>query len=305
MLFQMMLLLAQRVWAKVMPRRKQAVYFKVDGKQFSDVCLFKVSKPGHVVLVGRLGGRRVKIYQVFSPAHADFVRRVCTLPDVREYFPRVLHKNDRHIVVEWVEGKPLTVSALVTKHELLERFADIQAALHQQRLDDQEPGFDYVSFLEARLHRFRSILPLSPGLRWILDRVHDVPGPLSPRVSHPDFTPSNVVIEKASGQLKIIDNEALTQSSAYLIDLFITYHSLRNPVGLGERYIALQRRHVSDLELPVGWASYLLALWGLRLTGAMFQAGQFAGAYHLADRMARGEFDEHPVVRMIRERESV
>lgn len=154
MLLQMMQLLAQRVWAKIAPRGEQAICFQVDGKRFSDIRLFTVSKPGNIILTGKLEDQRVKIYEVFSPVQASFIQRVSARPDMRPYFPRVLYGSGRHIVAEWVEGKPLTIGALVTKPELLERFVDMQVALHRQQLAGETSGFDYVRFLEARLHRF-------------------------------------------------------------------------------------------------------------------------------------------------------
>jgi hypothetical protein len=304
-LFQLVQLLAQRLWARVAPRKRQTIQLPVGDQSLSDVGLLRISKPGNVILTGRLGGRRVKVYQTFGAAQADLIERACALPKVRENFPRVLHRDGCYVVAEWIEGKPLTVASLVTRPGLLERFVDLQAALHGQQLAVREPGFDYVAFLLARLHRFRGILPLSDGLKWLLDEVQSAPDLPPPRLSHPDFTPANVVVERDSGRLKVIDNEALTQSSAYLMDLFVTCHSLRNPAGLAERYVALQRERVGDLQLAGGVAAYLLALWGLRLVGAMFQAGQFAQAYRLAERMAAGEFDGHPVVGVIREREKV
>lgn len=302
-LFQLAQLLAQRLRAKVAPQRGQTIQLPVGDELLSEVRLLRVSKPGNVVLTGRLGGQRVKIYQTFGAAQADLIARACALPEVQENFPKILYRDGCYVVAEWIEGKPLTVASLVARPGLLERFVDLQAALHGQQLAVREPGFDYVAFLRARLQRFRGILPLSDGLKWLLDEAQSAPDLPPPRLSHPDLTPSNVIAERASGRLKLIDNEALTQSSAYLIDLFITYHSLRNPAGLAERYVTLQRERVADLRLAEGVASYLLALWGLRLVGAMFQAGQFAQAYRLADRMAAGAFDGHPVAGVIRERE--
>lgn len=303
-LFQLLQLLGQRLWVRVVFKRvnrNQAVCFEVDGRPVSEVRQLGISKPGNVIYVGRLGSQRVKIYQTFSATHARFIQRVCERPEVQEYFPQVLHRKDQYIIVEWIDGKPLTTVSLVAKPQLLEQLVCIQATLHTQQIHDEKPGFDYVRFLEKRLHQFRAILPLSYSLKQILEEVHNATPSAISRLSHPDVTPSNVVIQKGSGKLKLVDNELLTQSPCYLVDLFNTYYSLRHPRQLGMQYVALYRQYISNLQLPEGWDSYLLALWGLRLIGALFQAGDLARAYRLASQIAAGELDDHPIVRMIQE----
>lgn len=303
-LFQLIQLLGQRLLVRVASKklnRDQAICFEVDGKPVSEIRQFKISKPGNIIYVGRLETRRVKICQTFNITHARFIQRVCELPEVQDYFPRVLYRKDQYIIVEWIDGKPLTLTSLVAKPQLLEQLVRIQATLHTQQLRDEEPAFDYVQFLEKRLHQFRAILPLSDSLKQILETVHNITPSAISRLSHPDVTPSNIVIQKGSGKLKLVDNELLTQSPCYLIDLFNTYYSLRYPRQLGRRYIALYSQYAPNLQLLEGWESYLLALWGLRLIGALFQSGKFARAYQLASQITAGEFDDHPIIKMIKE----
>lgn len=303
-LFQLLQLLGQRLWVRVAYKklnRNQAVCFEVDGKSISEVRQFRISKPGNIIYGGKLGTQRVKICQTFNAAHARFIQHVYELPKMHGYFPRVLHRKDQYIIVEWIDGKPLTVVSLVAKPQLLEQLVRMQATLHTQQLHNEEPGFDYVEFLEKRLHQFRAILPLPDSLKQILETVHNVTPSAISRLSHPDVTPSNIVIQKGSGKLKLVDNELLTQSPYYLIDLFNTYYSLRHPRQLGMQYVALYRQYVPNVQLLESWDSYLLALWGLRLVGALFQAGKLARAYRVASQIAAGEFDDHPIVRMIQE----
>jgi thiamine kinase-like enzyme len=296
--------LAQRSLARFYSKglnRDQGVCLEVDGISLSEVRQFRVSKPGNVIFVGKLGNQRVKICQVFSAAQARFIQRVCELPRLQEYFPRVLHRKGRYIITEWINGKPLTRVSLFAKPELLEQLVRMQATLHTHQLPSGEAGFDYVQFLEKRLDQFRAILPLPDGLAQILDTVRTTAPSAILRLSHPDISLGNVVIQKGSGKLKSVDNELLTQSPCYLIDLFNTYYRLRYPRQLGTEYVHLYREHIPELKLLEGWDSYLLALWGLRLIGALFQAGDFSLAYRVSSQIVAGELDDHPVIEMLRE----
>jgi thiamine kinase-like enzyme len=300
---QVLQLLGRRLWIKAGSKRvdrEQAVCFEIDNKLVSEVQRLGISKAGNIAYVGKLGNQRVKICQTFSAAHARFIQRVCERSELQEYFPRVLHRKDQYIIVEWIDGKPLTAVSLIAKPQLLERLVRIQVALHTQ-LHDEEPGFDYVQFLEKRLHQFRAILPLSDSLKQILEKVHSATPSAISRLSHPDVTPNNIVIQKSSGKLKLVDNELLTQSPCYLIDLFNTYYTLRHLRQPAMQYVALYGQYAPNLQLLEDWDSYLLGLWGLRLIGTRFQAGKLAQAYRLASQIAAGEFDDHPIIRMIQE----
>jgi thiamine kinase-like enzyme len=280
---------------------EQMVCFEIDSKLLSEVRRLGISKAGNVSYVGKLENRWVKIYQAFNATHARFIQHVCEHPEVREYFPRVLHRKERYIIVEWIDGKPLTAASIAAEPQLLERLVRMQATLHTHHLPEKEVGFDYAQFLEERLHRFRAILPLSNSMERILQKVHGLKPSVVSRLSHPDVTPKNLVFQRSSKRLIIVDNELLTQMPGYLIDLLNTYYGLGHLRQLGMQYVALYRQYAQSVQLWEGWDSYLLALWGLRRVGALFQAGKPARAYQLASQIAAGELDDHPLVRMIQE----
>jgi hypothetical protein len=115
-------------------------------------------------------------------------------------------------------------------------------------------------------------------------------------------TPKNLVLEDGTNQLKSVDNELLTCSPAYLLDLFNTHYALaRSGDGVAQSYLERYSHCVRELPLPGGWESLFVALWTLRLAGTHFQARKFRAAYRLADAAVAGKLDNHPVIQAIRE----
>lgn len=122
------------------------------------------------------------------------------------------------LVTEKVPGTTLDVSMRRDPsrfYELLERFCDLQIAVHAHRCDQLPRQRDkYGRMIEGLAGQ------LSATQRYnLLERVSDLSGPA--RVCHGDFNPSNV-IEGADGSLSVCDWAHASQGSP-LADAATTY----------------------------------------------------------------------------------
>lgn len=281
----------------------EPICIEIAGELISVVRHLGISKARRLSYLGYLGSRPVKIYQTFSSSHAQFIRKVSEHVDLREYFPEVLHISGEYVIAEWVQGCSIAEIPGEVDPDTVKAIVRIQTSFHTQDLGDEggETGFDYIDFLEKRLHRYRGVFPVTDSLSKILCVVHDRMPFLEPRLSHPDVTPRNLILEEKTKQLKLIDNELLTYSSFYWLDLFNTCHALTHTADtVAKYYLDQYMQHMSIFSLPAGWESLFVALWALRLIGTYFQAGKFKNAYRLADGAANGELNNHPVIQAIR-----
>ena len=192
-------------------------------KRLSEVRLWRDSKIGNRSWKGCMDNRPVKIYQTFSPVHAEYVEQVSQDSVLCQYFPQVMRRWNEYLVVEWIAGKSLNAEKVVKNRALLQEMVGLQAAIHSRTFPGTSGSFSYLSYLHDRLLRYIGPFVQSDGICQIIDLIQNhAPGQLDACVSHPDVTPNNLVIEETSGRLKLVDNEALTQSWYYLIDLFNT-----------------------------------------------------------------------------------
>ncbi len=116
------------------------------------------------------------------------------------------------------------------------------------------------------------------------------------QVSHADVTPANLIIEKRTGRLKLVDNELLNQSWYYLIDLFNTYASLGNSRDLAKSCLQSYQETGGNFVMLLEHRRFFLALWGLRIIGSALQAGDISRAFRLADTLRSDDFRSHPLV---------
>ena len=279
------------------PKLRLAI--EIDGEPLSHVRLLGLSKVGHLSWVGSLGEQPVKVYQVFGPSHAVYIERVSEHPVLGEYFPKVICRKNEYLVVEWVDGRPLSPREVLRKSHLIHQIAHLQVVLHAESADMNinVATFDYIAYLEKRLYRYLGPFVPDNAISQMLQEVHGYACALKPKVSHPDVTPRNLVIQTGTGKLKVVDNELLTQSWYYLIDLFNTYASLGESQRLAEQYIEAYHRAGGDLTPLLDHSSFFLAVWGLRVVGAMLQAGDVERAFHLADQMCPARCDSHALMR--------
>lgn len=261
-----------------------------------------ISKAHNLTYTGIWQGRRVRINQVFNATHATFIEHIATLSPLKDYFPIHFFREGRYLVVEWVEGYPLTINDIKNHSETLDALVSMQGSFHKLPFPTETSGFDYTKFLEERFHRYRDVWPLSDAFAILFERLHHhQPLPERSRLSHPDVTLANIVRRKESGALVLVDNELLNASPYYLIDVFNTYHRLPDQ-GLRGIYLSLYQRYGPEPCLTCDGLQPLIALWGLRSAGAALQAGKFDLAYRIAEEVVAGKLDTHPMLRMLQEK---
>lgn len=120
---------------------------------------------------------------------------------------------------------------------------------------DSGCGYDYREFLVRRARCFKSILPLDEAIDRIAGILESGAGPSESRMSHPDITAAKLVREEGSGRMLSIDNELITQSLYYSIDLFKTARSFegdqarRRLRGGNVAHATGRRRCAGDLRI--------------------------------------------------------
>lgn len=310
-----MLSLADKLlnWAARLSREKEEKFsFELEGRVFSKVSLFRKKSSGVLSKAGRLSwfalmdGEPVKIYECHSELQAVFIEKVSNLPMLRAYFPACLVRIGAYLVVRWVKGNPVTWHRALRDQDVLYRMAKMQAVIHGHKIEGRMASstFDYISYLRNRLQYYKGILPIDDALKRIDSSLHEASLTTTEHISHPDFTARNVIIEESSGDVKIIDNELLTQNQYYLFDLFNTHYSLdgilRNKIL--ERYLIHYTASGGDLTDLVENERFFTALWYLRLIGSLLQGGPIGKAVKLSRHYAKGDVEPHPLVRLANER---
>lgn len=302
-------------WGTLLVSDNQAVLsFEFDGRMFSQPRLQRrklgrtASKAGRLSWVAFMDERPVKIYECHSEAQATFIQQVSEHPKLRNYFPTCLARTGVYLVVDWVQGSSLTWKQIRRDKNLLNQTAKIQATIHAQALEMPEAfGCYYMGFLKSRLQHFKGIFPIDDAIQKIYATLDGNTFLAEERISHPDLTADNLILENGTGALKIIDNELLTQNSYYLIDLFNTHKSFgqRLERELLEPYLVHYVENGGDLTLLAEHEQFFCALWYLRLIGSFLQAGTIGTierAFRLAQEYVEGHEKAHPLVQLVKRR---
>jgi len=284
--------------------------FRSGDKVFSDACLLSknsksvLSKAGRLAWVAQMDGQPVKIYECHNETQAIFIESVSDHILLRNFFPACLMRNGKYLVVKWIKGKEITRKQVMHDKRILDQIAHMQASIHSQSMDMSEStGFSYIDYLKTRLERFKGVFPLDQAIQRIYATIDKSADLVEQRISHPDLTPINLILEDGTGSLKIIDNELLTQNPYYLIDLFNTYHGFgkRARNRISERYLRGYGDNGGDLSVLIEHEHFFNTLWYLRLIGTYLQSGAVDKAFRLAQEYVQGSYSTHPLVELGRE----
>jgi hypothetical protein len=122
-------------------------------------------------------------------------------------------------------------------------------------------------------------------------------------LSHADFTAANLVLEKGTGTVKIIDNELFTQNCYYIIDLFNTCRSINSRFqdSFVETYLNYYVRFGGNLNLLMENAPFFNAMWHIRSIGSLLQSGGISHANKIAQQYLKGEINKQPIIRITKE----
>ena len=302
----------KEIFKPLLFKNKESVSFKINNHHFSNLCLlskdFKrtLSKVGRLSWFALLEGQPVKIYECHNESHAMFIEEVSKHFELHFFFPRCLIRDGSYLVVQWIEGEQVTWRQIYRDDNLFDQVAKIQTLLHEHKIEFQKDhnGFSYIDYLKNRLNKFKGILPLNEDIRMIFENIdEDLPHERE-CISHPDLTANNMIIESDTGQLKIIDNELLTQNSYFLIDLYNTYLSFGSKFEnvILEPYLKRYTDNGGDLSKLIRHQEFYSALWSVRLIGSFLQAGKIKQAIHLSKRYLDGSGESHPIIRLAKQK---
>jgi hypothetical protein len=234
------------------------------------------NKVGHYTFVFPFFNRRIKVYQAANSCHAEFLKKTLNHPEFSRHFHSILLNFNKYLFAEWIEGKSGETITDSEKLWVVDRIASVQASLHQIAIceNDKETCFDYLGYLEKRLIRFAPPeMDLDQVTKLLI--IASSPPVYRSSLSHPDITLRNTVIENGSGDCKIIDNELLTQSPYFLLDVFNTCYSLYPKSKMIHHYLNRYYSYQNGYRLQPGWETSLAAAWAIRIAGSQFQAKMF------------------------------
>lgn len=186
-----------------------------------------ITKAGRLSLVGMCEGRKVKVYRCHSPQQVALRLAIQQHSFEGLYFPEIV-AADSHMVAElWIDGVSV---ADVERDECeraqtaVERFllANTQRADLLALAKDHPDAFCYFS--DYLLKRLGEWLHWEP-VRQFVGRWKAEYGVLSSRaeafpayLTHPDLSAANLIVEKGSAKLFIIDNELLGVGAGWVLD---------------------------------------------------------------------------------------
>lgn len=230
-----------------------------------------ITKAGRLSVRGVCAGRPVKVYSAHSVGQVRLRQALqeIALPGGLR-FPELVASDDTLVAERWVDGVSLTDlrgRALADAAEQVRQFLHDCAA--NPALRDLAIRFDgafcYLEdYLLPRLGAWRNVREIAGfSVRW--QSAYAAVQPRLPRqLSHPDLSLANLVLEKGSGRLFIVDNELLGVGGGWILDW---HNSL------------LREMQLPPLDPPdAALAEFVELTWKLRRLGSALDAGDFRRA---------------------------
>ncbi|TLM66160.1 MAG: hypothetical protein FDZ69_06695 [Deltaproteobacteria bacterium] len=230
-----------------------------------------ITKAGRLSLRGTCDGAAVKVYSAHSAAQVRLRRALqdISLPG-GICLPEIVASDDTLVAERWVEGTPLgdlRGRALSDAAEQVRRFLHgCAAAPDLQALAGRFDGaFCYLeNYLLPRLGDWVHVCEIGGFVAHWRNAYAAVQPRLPRRLSHPDLSLANLILEKGSGRLFIVDNELLGVGGGWLLDW---HNSL------------LRDREIPPLDPPPAeFAAFVDLTWRLRRLGSALDAGDFRRA---------------------------
>lgn len=276
---------------------------RINDLKISHIEVLGNSKSGRISWKGELGDRAIKICQLFNSSHVKYVEFICNQPLFKKYFPEIIASSGEYLIVDWIDGDDLSQNSSFTSEEVIENIARMQAEFHRFTVpaDYSKSGFDYIHHLKARLQKYLGPIQIPGSMLKIIDAINEIPMPNGLRLSHSDVTPRNIIMDRATNESKLIDNEFLSSNGYYSIDIFNTYRSIRHYKKLVKKYLIAYQKHGGNLKPILDQRQFYLALWGLRMIVTQVQAGHIGRAFQLADEMVSNQFNTHPLIKNLGE----
>jgi len=246
----------------------------------------------------------VKIYECYDESQALFIKEVSTNSPLTPYFPRCFMVIDKFLVAEWVRGEQVTWKWASKDERLLHEIAKMQALIHTSAIETpQITRCYYADFLRRRLAKFKGVFPIDEAMQKIYATFEEGTIPSEDRISHPDVTAVNLILENGTGMLKIVDNELMTQNTYYLFDLFNTHFSFgKQKNQLAQRYLSYYLQSGGNLTSLVEHERFFGAMWHLRLIGSNLQSGDLQSAFKLAKAYVDHPTEIHSLIGLVKEK---
>jgi hypothetical protein len=234
-----------------------------------------ITKAGRVSFSGLFEGKRIKVYSVYSADHAKLRASIESTDLGRQFFPRLVVSDKNHMVEEWIDGLPLKKldrSGFERATEEIERFLSecrnskelIQVAAHHGG------AFCYFQdYLIKRLEPWRVLDFIQEFILSWQDAYERVKDNIEVRLSHPDLSEANILLEKKTGRFVVIDNELLGVGRGWILDRRNSF--LKDFPGNAETH----------LNSGIG-KGFINESWRLRLIGSALDANDFERAYTIA-----------------------
>lgn len=262
------------------------------------------SKAGTIYWRGELNKKKVKIFECNTEEQAALIQILSEEKYLKNYLPTCYLRIKNILIVEWVEGKQLNWRKIYKDKDVIKEVVAIQNYFHNFYIGNLQGKkvFDYKYYLKKRLLKFTSILPIQDFIERSFTIIEDYDHNENQRISHPDLTAGNLIIEPITKSIKIIDNELLTQNSYNLIDLFNTVYSFGTYTNkLLYPYLDQYRNKGGNIEEIRENKEFYESLWYVRLIGSLLENGNIKGAYKYYKQL---EFKQnvHPIFDYIKEK---
>jgi len=226
-----------------------------------------ITKVGRLSLSGFAGEKKVKVYTAHSEKHAELLRQLHALEFRGCQLAPLVAIEGRLIVESWVAGE--TVASL--KPEARKQAID-QVSMFLTELSDEtgsiknlggvEGAFCYLqNYLVERLGEWRHHNEIGSFLDGWLDDYHTLQSTFGARISHPDLSARNLILESGTGRIRVIDNELMGYGHGWILD----WHNSLLP-KFGSAGLAV------DSDVP---QDFIAKTWRLRQLGSALDEGRF------------------------------
>jgi hypothetical protein len=189
------------------------------------------------------------------------------------YFPDIISSDDYLVAERWIEGNQLANTTSSQKKAAYVKIFNFTDQLHQVELRDStilQDQFCYIDdYLLPRIKNFESFDFVRNFTKlWNLE-FKNYSIKIKLRISHPDLSQNNLILEKNTGKIFVIDNELLGYGKGYVLD------------KLNTKIIENQKNKFN----PDLTDDELCHFWSLRLVGSALENGQLGKAHQIATKI--------------------
>jgi len=234
-----------------------------------------ITKARRVSFSGLFEGKKVKVYSTYSAGQAKLRMSLESTDLGHQFFPRLIVSDKTHVVEEWIDGLPLKkldCSLFERAAEEIRRFlSECQNSkeLIHVAANHGEAFCYFQDYLIKRLEPWRVLDFVQEFILSWQDAYERVKDNIEVRLSHPDLSEANILLEKKTGRFVIIDNELLGIGRGWILDRRNSF--LKVFSGNAEAY---SNRGIEK--------EFLNESWRLRLIGSALDASDFKRAYTIA-----------------------